>query len=160
MQLPRSNEPTVQPGDFARVALTARKAIGVAGLAVVQRWDRTLADWVAGTEERVVADPLHLFEGWEGDVCLVQFRFDTRAWEIIAPTQRTCRFELTGTLNKGSSAPAKIRYYDTDDEEWKTSEFTLTVWDADNLFSGVSGDKGRAEWRYDSRRWEVAQKNC
>lgn len=157
-QLERSHRDYVQPPEWARFALYERKAIGADGLGLLQRWDRDAADWIAGQQQITITDPYELFEGWTGDLCLCQYRLDTQAWELVAPTQRVVRFELTATLSTGSSAVAKVRNWSG--SAWVTSNYTLTVWDADSLFTGVNGDKGRAEYHYDSGRWEIYQKNC
>lgn len=65
------------------------------------------------------------------------------------------RFELVDALTEGSNATAKVRTYSRVTEEYETTTEEFEVYDADGVFAGAPGDKGKAIWMPDSRRWEV-----
>ena len=135
-----------------------RLAIGTSGQAWITRWDAEEEDWVRIGSPVTVHDTLWMFEGAGGDVGWAVFHPDTKIWEIRAPTQRRIRFELTADLAINGSASALLRRFNED--SWGTTEHAVTVWDADGIFFGESGRNGRAEFHFDSKRWEVYQLQC
>jgi hypothetical protein len=77
------------------------------------------------------------------------------------------RFELTAALTAGSSANAKLVYWDGNSLE-KSSRIQFTVYDEFGIFTGdaptespaADGSRGYCVWFADAERWVVIQMEC
>jgi hypothetical protein len=68
------------------------------------------------------------------------------------------RFELTEALSSGGSAAAVFVLFRG--SGYVATVIALTVYDFEGGKSGSSGQRGRAVWCPDARRWEIIQLEC
>lgn len=77
------------------------------------------------------------------------------------------RFELTAALTAGSSANAKLLYWDGSTLQ-KSTRIQFTVYDELGIFTGdapiespaTDGSRGYCVWFADAKRWVVIQMEC
>lgn len=74
-------------------------------------------------------------------------------------------FELSGTLNKGSSAQATRLVWNVQSSRYEVPASVadtdrMTVYDMLGTFTGSAGDRGYAFFSRTSGRWEIVQLEC
>ena len=123
----------------------------------VRRGDAITADWANSVVEAVeslrrmsVAAPLQLSQDSSGRRL------------SLAPGLRIEVFELLEDIAAGSSAEAKILWYD--DPDWSdAATHDIVVYDAIGTFNGVLGDRGIAFFHQQAKptgQWVILQLEC
>ncbi len=96
-----------------------------------------------------------------GDQVWCTFNMQSGWWEILHGFRDRWRFELATQLVPGESATAYLRQAITGECDWaRCNDVLFTVCDSMEMFAGVVGAFGLAEYWADSRTWEIYQMEC